>query len=310
LSLSAGLRYEYSHTSNEADKQENQVDRKIGMFFPSVFLSKKLSEAWEIQFSYTKRISRPTFNDLTSYLMYIDPMSVGTGNPSLQPTLTNNVRAGVNYKGYTFSLLASHDKHPIVLYQLSESPAGDIMYNNPQNMAYQKSLTFQTDLSINLFPWWSMNISLIGSWRQFKLSHTDEKLVKSYTTASLNGRQNFLLPKNFSLEISGWYNAVQYDGSKELDGFGMLNAGLKKELGKQGSVQLTVTDLLKSMQVSGHFGTLTDEAFSVYAHFIYKAESANNRIVKLTYTRSFGNAKTKVSERNSISEDERRRIKK
>lgn len=309
LGLSAGVRYEYSQTYNEGDKEENEIDRKIAKLFPSVFLSKKLNEDLELQLSYTKRISRPAFNDLTSYLMYIDPMSVGTGNPSLHPTITNNVRAGINYKGYTFSLLASRDDHPIVLYQVSESPAGDIMYNNPQNMAYQNNLTLQTDLPFALAPWWTMNLSLSGSLRQFKLSHTKEKLVKTYVTATLNGRQSFTLPKNFSLEISGWFNAVQYDGSKRLDGFGMLNAGISKELKNNGgTLQLGVEDLLKSMKVSGHFGTITNEVFGLYADFIYKAESANYRIVRLSYTRSFGNSKAHSRRRSSVSDDERKRI--
>lgn len=309
VGLSAGLRYEYSHTYNEADKKENEIDRTIAKLFPSVFLSKKVNDNLELQLSYTKRISRPGFNDLTSYLMYIDPMSVGTGNPSLQPTITNNIRAGVNYKGYGFSILASRDDHPIVLYQLSESPAGDIMYNNPQNMVYQNNLTIQTDLPFTFARWWTMNLSVSGGLRQFKLSHTKEQLVKTYFTTTLNGRQTFTLPKNFSIEISGWYNAVQYDGSKRLDGFGMLNAGITKELKNNGgTIQLGVEDLLKSMKVQGHFGTITPEVFDLYADFIYKAESANHRIVRLSYTRTFGNTKARSRQRSSVSEDERGRI--
>src|SRR5690606_32656707 len=166
-------------------KEENEIDRTIAKLFPSVFLSKKINDNVELQLSYTQRISRPAFNDLTSYLMYIDPMSVGTGNPSLQPTLTNNIRAGITYKGYSLSLLASRNDHPIVLYQLSESPAGDIMYNNPQNMDYQNNLTLQTDLPITFTHWWTMNLSISGGLRQFKLSHTEEKLVKTYLTTNL-----------------------------------------------------------------------------------------------------------------------------
>jgi hypothetical protein len=157
-----------------------------------------------------------------------------------------------------------------------------------------------------------MNLSFVGGLRQFKLDHTKEKLEKTYFTSTVNGSQTFVLPGDFSLEISGWYNAAQYEGSKKIEGFGMLNAGLKKELkNNRGSFQLTVTDLLKSMRVSGYFGALTEEAFSLKAHFIYGAESANNRIVKLTYSRSFGNTKVKGKKsRGAVSNDERERIRK
>lgn len=307
-SIVAGLRYEHSSIKSKAEKEENRINRELGMFFPSLFISRKLKEHTELQFSYTKRISRPTFNDLGSYLAYIDPMSVATGNPSLKPTVTNNLKVGLSIRGWSVSVMASRDDNPIVLYQLIETPAHDLMYNNPQNMAYQNNLMLQTDIPITFSKWWSMNIGLTGGLRRFKLLHTPEHLEKTYSTGSINGRNTFTLPWNMSVEISGWYNASQYEGSKKIDGFGMLNAGIKKDLkNNRGSFQLSVTDLFKSMSVSGYFGTLTDEAFSINAHFIYTAESYNDRIVRLTYSRSFGNGK-QHNDRGGVSKDERDRI--
>lgn len=310
--LSAGLRYEYSHTRANADKEENNIDRKLGKLFPSLFLTRRLNDHAELQLSYTKRITRPSYNDLTSYLQYGDPMSVSTGNPSLRPTISNNLKIGYTYNGYAFSLQASRDDHPIVLYQQKESPAHDLMYLAPQNMAYQNNLTFQASLPFTVNNWWSMSYSVVGGLRQFKLDHTLEKLRKTYFAYTLNGSQTFTLPANFSLEASGWYNSSQYEGSKKVRGFGMLNAGVKKDLNHHwGSLQLTVTDILKSMRVNGFFGTLTEEAFSLKAEYTYKAESANYRIVKITYTKTFGNTKMKSrGSRGAVSTDERERIRK
>ncbi|AYB35041.1 outer membrane beta-barrel family protein [Chryseolinea soli] len=310
--LIAGLRYEYSHTRANADKEENNIDRKLGKLFPSVFLTRRLNDHAELQFSYTKRITRPSYNDLASYLLYNDPMSVSTGNPSLRPTISNNLKIGYTYNGYSFSLQAGRDDHPIILYQQKESPARDLMYLAPQNMAYQNNLTFQANLPFTINNWWSMSYSVVGGLRQFKLDHTVEKLRKTYFAYTLNGSQTFTLPANFSLEVSGWYNSSQYEGSKKIRPFGMLNAGLKKDLRHNwGSVQLAVTDIFKSMRVNGFFGTLTEEAFSLKAEYTYKAESANYRIVKLTYSKTFGNTKMKSrGSRDAVSTDERERIRK
>jgi iron complex outermembrane receptor protein len=309
-SIAAGIRYEHSSTQNEADKEEHRIDRELGMFFPSLFMSRKIKEHSELQLSYTKRISRPTFNDLTSYLSYIDPMSVGTGNPSLKPTVTNNIKLALLVNGYSFSVLASRDDNPIVLFQLNEAPARDLMYNNPQNMAYQDNLMFQTNIPVTFAKWWSMNVNFVGGLRKFKLLHTDTDIEKTYSAFSFNGRQTFTLPWNVSFEISGWYSSRQYEGSKKIDGMGMLNAGIKKDLkNNRGSIQLSVTDLLQSMRVSGYFGTLTEEAFSVKAHFIYGAESFDDRIIRLTYSRTFGSGKQR-NDRSGVSKDERDRIRK
>jgi len=312
VSVVVGARYEYSYTYADADKEENKIDRKLGNSFPSFFLSKKLSDASELQFSYTKRISRPSYNDLASYLQYNDPMSVSTGNPSLRPTITHNLKIGYTFEGYSFSLIGSRDDHPIILYQQKESPAHDLMYLAPQNMVYQNHLSLQMSLPVAVTRGWTMTYGWVGGLRQFKLDHTEEKLRKTYFAYSLNGSQTFILPKSFTLEVSGWYNSSQYQGSKKIDRYGMLNAGLKRELNKnRGSIQLSVTDLLKSMRVSGYFGALTKEAFSLQAHYVYAAESASNRIVRVTYTRSLGNSKAKgKGSRGTVSNDERERIRK
>lgn len=310
MSLVAGIRYEYSHQRMEADKKENQIDRRFGKLFPAIFAEKKLTDKSAVQLSYTKRISRPSYNDLASYLLYNDPMSVMTGNPVLRATITNNLKLGYTYSGYSFSILASRDDYPIVRYQLSENAERDLMYVAPQNMVYQNSLTFQTDLPFKITPWWSMSYGFVGGLRQFKLSHTKEPFEKTYFASSVNGSQTIELPNSFSLEISGWYNSFQFDGSKKLEGFGTLNAGIKKDLNKdRGSIQLTVADLFKSIHYTSSYGILTEEAFSIKSHVVYKPESAHNSIVKLTYTRSFGNSGMKDRKsRSAVSDDERSRI--
>ncbi|NIJ54786.1 TonB-dependent receptor [Dyadobacter arcticus] len=310
-SLVAGLRYEYAYTHADADKEENEINRRLGKLFPSLFLSRKLNERSELQFSYTRRITRPSFNDLSSYLLYNDPMSVMTGNPTLRPTITNNLKFGFNYTGYSFSLTASRDKNPIVLYQLDDTNARDLLYQAPQNMVYQNNLTFQANLPISITKWWNMSFTGIGGLRQFKLDHTRDKMEKTYAAYNFNGNQVFSLSGGVSFELSGWYNSVAYEGSKRIRGFGMLNAGLKKELKNNGgSFQLAVSDIFKSMRVKGNFGGLTREAFDLTANFVYVSESARTRIVKLTYSRSFGNNKVKSQGSRTTSKDESDRIRK
>ncbi len=91
----------------------------------------------------------------------------------------------------------------------------------------------------------------------------------------------------------------------------MVNAGLKKELKHNGgSLQLSVSDLLKTMHIHMYFGQLTQEAFSLKSHVHFNGESRSARIVKLTYVKSFGGAKI-PGERSRVagSKEERDRIK-
>ncbi len=310
--LVAGLRYEYSSTHmSEPDTKQHVIERKAGVLFPNIAITHKLNKQSELQLSYTKRISRPTYNDLASYVGYSDPTAVYTGNPFLKPTITHNLKLGYLFRSYTFSVLFSRDINPIARYQLTESPSGDILFVSPQNLLWQNNITFQATVPIKVNNWWSMSYTYTGGPRTFKLNYTKRPVEKSYVGYSFNFTQSFKLPRSFSFELSGWYNGVSYNGSVMVGSFGALNAGLKKELKNNwGSLQLAASDLLRSIHIQSYYGALTEEAFNITNHVIYNPESTRFPIIKLTYSKSFGKAAGKKENQNKGSTDESERIRK
>jgi len=311
VNIVAGVRYEYSQTTMDSSLTHiTVIDRKLSKLFPNLSLTKKLNDHSNLDFSYSKRISRPSYNDLASYMTYNDPLSVITGNPSLLPTVTNIVKVGYNYKGYAFSILASRDDNPIIRYQFITGPNKQLIYVSPVNMRFQDNLSLHANLPFKITAWWSMNYGLTGGYRKFQLQHTRDHVTKAYFAYSLNGSQNFSLPLKFSLEISGWYNSASYDGSKKVFGFGAMNAGLKKELNNdKGVIQLSVTDVLKTMKIHTQVGYLTHEIFDLNNNFHYNAESINMQIIRLSYSRSFGHG-TRLMSNPDGSQEERDRVRK
>ncbi|MFL9481137.1 TonB-dependent receptor domain-containing protein [Chitinophagaceae bacterium LWZ2-11] len=313
VTMTIGARYEYANTRmNDAIKQTIIVNRRQGALFPNILLSKKLNDNSELQLSYTKRISRPSYNDLASYVTYSDPSAVFTGNPLLKPTITNNIKLGYNYRGYTFSLLFSRDDYPIARYQLTESPARNLLYVSPQNVTYQNNITLQVNTPFKVNDWWKMNYGFVGGLRQFKVDYTILPVEKTYYAYSANFSELFKLPGQFSAELSGWYNSTSYNGETKVDGFGALNVGIKKDLKNNGgSFQLAVSDVLRTVHINTYYGTLTEEAFSIKNHVAINTESAVFPIIKLTYSKSFGTSTVKPQRKQDIgSSDERDRIRK
>ncbi|MEC5143738.1 outer membrane beta-barrel family protein [Chitinophaga sp. 212800010-3] len=310
-SLVIGARYEYSLTRmGDRFKNESVANRKLGKLFPSIFLSRKLNEQSELQFSFTERISRPSYNDLASFVAYTDPVSVFTGNPLLKPAITYNLKLGYRYKSYAFSLLGSRDNSPIVHYQIVEVPGSNLLHVSPQNLAWQNNIALQADLPWKVGNWWNMNYSLAGGWRQFRVEFTRVPAEKAYYWYTINFNETFQLPQHFSLEVSGWYNGPSYDGSKKYDGFGAVNAGIKKEMkNNSGTLQLSVTDVFRTNQSHSYYGALTEEAFSLRSHVVFNTESHYSPIFKLTYARSFGGNATKNQRiRQTGASEERERV--
>jgi hypothetical protein len=196
--LIAGLRYEYSDTRMEdPDRQQPAIQRRLGQLFPSLFFSRKTGIQSELQLAYTIRISRPAYNDLASYVIYTGPTSVVTGNPLLKPTITNSLRLGYVYRGYSFSATLSRDNDPIVRYQITPSSDGVLMAVTPQNLVYQNSLLLQAGIPVRVGSWWTMNYTITGGWRRYKADFTPEPFGNSWFGYSANLSESFRLPRRF-----------------------------------------------------------------------------------------------------------------
>jgi hypothetical protein len=68
-------------------------------------------------------------------------------------------------------LLFSRDDNAIARYQLTESPARDILYISPQNLAWQNNISFQTTLPFTVNKWWNMSYGFAGGPRQYNARH-------------------------------------------------------------------------------------------------------------------------------------------
>lgn len=310
-SLIVGARYEYSNNGAENEiNHSNTLNRNLSKLFPNIFFSRKLNENAELQLSYTRRISRPSYNDLASYITYNDPVSVFTGNPLLKPVLTNNVKFGYNYRTYSLSLLASRDSDPIVQGQVVSGPSKQLVYISPQNISWQNNIILQANLPFRISDWWKMSYSLTGGWRKFRLDYTLVPVEKAYYSYTMNYNQSFTLPGLFSLELSGYYNSLSYYGAQEIKGMGTLNAGIKKELkNNKGSFQLSVADVFRSLTYRSYIGKLTRDAFDSNVNLRYSSETSRFPVFRLIYSRSFGSNSVKNDRRSeSGAKDERQRI--
>jgi iron complex outermembrane receptor protein len=309
IHIVAGLRFEYSSTQmKDAVTKEKLVERKLGALFPNISLTRKWNERSELILSWSKRISRPSYNDLASFIRYSDPTAVYTGNPLLKPAITNNLDLRYNYRSYGFAFLYSLDNNPIVRYQITESPQRQLLFVSPQNMAWQHNINLQASIPVKVTTWWNMNYSVIGGWRKFRVIHTKQLVEKAYYAWSANFSQSFKIPKQFSAEISGWYNSMSYNGTIRVEHMGALNLGIKKELqNNKGSFQLSVTDVFQTMKIHTSYGSLTEEAFSIRNNVYIDLESSKSPIFKLSYTRSFGSGNNQHKQAGS-AKDEKERV--
>lgn len=301
--LKAGLRYEYTKTNLGSENQPDVVDRQYGSWFPSVFLSRKLTETQSLNFSYSRRISRPQIRWLAPWLIFSDPTTVEGGNPALRPSFTNAVKLDYGVKSWKFGLGYSVVNDP-VLFVPNVDPETNRQVNKPSNLGIQKIASANLYVPFHPTKWWEMQNNLYMNSTQINFELEGKKIGISNVTYGLNTTQTFTLPQKFSLEISGNYDSPGFWGVARWDATGSLNVGVQKELGeKWGKLRFSATDLLLS---TNWYGTTNQPAINLMVRQSYQMAE---RTFMLTWTNTFGNKKLKSArQRQTGSADEMRRI--
>ncbi|HXL57305.1 MAG TPA: outer membrane beta-barrel family protein, partial [Chitinophagaceae bacterium] len=133
-----GLRYEYTNSNLGTQAIKNIVDRHYGNLFPTVFISHKINENNTINFAYSKRITRPTFNDLAPFTFYINANTLLTGNPALQASFANSVKADYTFKKYLLSLSFSKEHNAIGHFQPKADSVNNKIIYSAENLTNQK----------------------------------------------------------------------------------------------------------------------------------------------------------------------------
>ncbi len=284
------------------------ADRRSGRFFPSFSFSHQATEHRQWQVSYARRINRPTYNDLAAALTYSGLVSVFSGNPLLRPTLSHQLRAGYAFNGKLIALSWQREDGTIARFQATANPSSDLIVIGPQNIDLINNLDLQLTVPLTLTNWWSAQLNATSSWRSFRLSYTPETIEQQYLHLGLNGNQTFTLPKDWTVELSGWYNSGVYNGSVELKSMGAISLGLKKELPKGwGNVQFVAEDLFKTSGVRFHYGALGQEHYDISAIGTYRPEAARHQVFRLSYFRDFGGDRNGKSIQRG-AEEERSRL--
>lgn len=302
--IKTGLRLEHTTTNLGTEQTKNVVDRKYTNLFPSVFISHKINESSALDFSYSRRITRPTFNDLAPFTYYVNANTLITGNAALQASLSDILKVGFTFKKYLLSFSYSNEKGAIAGFQAHVDSVLNKIKISPENLQSMKILSGVLAVPFEVTAWWSMQYNITGAWQQASALYLAQAVKVHQVYYTISAIERFALPKNYTIELEGNYYSPQLNGIAVLKGSGSLDAGIRKKFkGKGGSLYLNAINILNT---------------SVFSSYVNLPEyNLVNRLrgvfvlpnVKLTYTRSFGKEKLKERrEHNTGAEEEKGRV--
>ncbi len=224
-----GLRAESSTYEGKLLKTGEVFDIDFPVsLFPSIFLSQKLSDDQSLQLNYSRRINRPNFWQLTPFTDSSDRINPSKGNPGLKPEFTNSFELSYektfkNRDNFLASIYYKHTTDLITRFQEAAVGAGgeDIVLNTYINANASYVTGLELTSRNKLAKWWELttNVNLYTSEIKIDNQPDQDRLVSWF--GKLNN--NFRLPKNFIIQLSGEYQSktiLPPGGSSGRGGFG------------------------------------------------------------------------------------------
>lgn len=261
-----GVRVEYDNrTLTQLTSSESFTYEKFH-FFPSFYLIRKLSDAHQLQFTYSRRVNRPDERDMNPFIEYRGSNSVSYGNPGLRPQFTNGFE--FNYQ-YTFEKgFVSLETYYRITNDIITRINGTQMLNGKQvffntniNADKDQSLGIELMTNMELKKWWQVNLT--GNLFRYQLDgQVDGSTVTSVsTTWRANFNTSFTVKNNTRLQLTGFYNGPSNTLQGKREGFFVANVALRQDLLKR---QLTISLNARDVFASGRFA-FTSEGDSFYA---------------------------------------------
>ena len=267
-SANAGLRYEYTKTYLSSKEGQSLVDRNYGDLFPTLFISRKLNKNNSLQFSYGRRITRPTYNNLAPFVFFIDPYTYFTGNPDILPTFSNNLKIDYSHKSLIFSLQYSHDKNVILPFQFNIDPKTNIMAIVTNNIDRRETFSFNMTLPFQITNWWEMQNNFTGNWQMIATDNEGSLYKRSQNGFQVNTTQTFKLPGRFTVEVSGFYISPVINGYYNWLARGFVNIGVRKDIGQNGTLNLSCNDVFKTSQL--RWKSDNSDSYYFYGHLRFR----------------------------------------
>lgn len=211
FSYQAGLRAEWTDVKTILEETNEVNPRKYLNLFPSAHITYELQQENSIQLSYSRRVRRPFYNDLSPFFTFSDSRNYFAGNPDLNPEFSNVIEAG-HLKTFEKGSISSsiYFRHTDGKIQSIRSvDANGNSTTIPENLLSEKALGAEFISNYSPFNWWKLDFNI----NFFHADVNGSNIIKAYKTSTNSwfARQTsrFSFTKLFDVQLRFNYEAPQ-----------------------------------------------------------------------------------------------------
>jgi outer membrane cobalamin receptor len=253
IGYQAGVRYEQSNfngnsrLSGDGKFGYNYPSKKDGIwnaFFPSLYLSKKVSAQSEVQVNLSRKINRPGFREIMPFIRQTDNQSYSVGNPALKPEFITLAEVNYNHiwksNNWLISVYYRHESDPIVGF--SELDANNLIRTSYINGAGNDRIGLDNTLKLGL----TKDIELMLNTNVNNRTIRTDSITRNGWASENKAILSWKLPKGFSTQVTGEYETDEVIAQGIQKGAAFMDFALKKDFGRNASLTFSVNDVFNS----------------------------------------------------------------
>jgi len=305
-SMKLGLRGEYTDVQGISESEGLVNSQDYFELFPTFYLNYNPSEDHTFGVEYSRRITRPRFENLNTYRYFLNENNFQDGNPDLMPAISNMVKLSYGYKNKLFFDLYWDKANNEIATLPFQDNANRNLRSSSLNMDFSQQYSFDISYYDYINDWWSISAysSFFYMQNDFPALESGGQIVTNDTFgAYIYAGNYFTLSKDgtFSGEVTTTYIPDYVVGSYEFEDpqFG-LNFGLRKTFFNSRLVAtVNVEDIFNTMNIP-----LKSQYLNQNNSFFAMPES---RSIRFGAIYKFGNFKLGDNKR-AISAEESERL--
>lgn len=296
LTIVGGLRYEQTYSNLSANGLSNNIEKKYNNLFPNLSIIYQLRHNNTISFYYNKRINRPSFNDIAPFVLYLDPFTIFTGNPAIQPSIIHNFGTDYTIGKILLSTNYSYEKDVLAKFQINVDLVKNIQTIRPENLGNKHIFSFSIIAPITISTWWNIQNSVTTVWQHLSTGQFQNDRTLKQFSLQYSGTSQFIINSSIITEIAGFYNSKSLSGTSVIKSYGGLNLGLQIKCSTSSILRFNINDIFNSIKSTALIDT---KEFHIKNGYDF-----SQRTIKISYAYKWGNNikknKTAVEEKSRV----------
>jgi outer membrane receptor protein involved in Fe transport len=248
-SYQGGLRAEYTDVETILVETNENNPRSYTNLFPSAHLTYKFTDENAFQLSYSKRVRRPVYNDLSPYVTFSDQRNFFSGNPDLDPEFTDAFELGhIKYfeKATLFSTVYFRNTVEKIE-RIRQVQEDGFSVTAPVNLTGEKSYGFEFSGDYRVKDWWKLDFNANFFHARIDASNIGRTdLIKTYSWL-FRQTSRFSFGEGWDIQVRANYEARQKTAQGIRKGIFFMDLSASKRIMQdRGTLVLNVTDVFNT----------------------------------------------------------------